>query len=122
MTRTATASGGSITYTPRTGYAGTDSFRYRVTDGTLQSEWATVTVTVIDGPPVAGDDSVSTPKNTPVTVSVLGNDSDPDGDLISISSVGRPSNGTATASGGSITYTPRTHRPGIVIPAGAQAP
>jgi hypothetical protein len=37
-------------------------------------------------PPVAGDDAASTPEDVAVTVSVLANDSDPDGDLLVISS------------------------------------
>jgi VCBS repeat-containing protein len=47
---------GSFTYTPATNYNGTDSFTYRVSDGTLQSDPATVTITVNavnDAPTVA---------------------------------------------------------------------
>ncbi|QXZ81773.1 putative Ig domain-containing protein (plasmid) [Rhizobium sp. L51/94] len=42
----ATASGSSITYTPTTGYFGSDSFSYRATNATGTSSAATVTITV----------------------------------------------------------------------------
>jgi hypothetical protein len=38
---------GSFTYTPATGYIGTDSFEYRVSDGTVESDPATVTLQVL---------------------------------------------------------------------------
>ena len=37
---------GSFTYTPNAGFAGTDSFQYRASDGTAQSELVKVTLTV----------------------------------------------------------------------------
>jgi len=37
---------GSFTYTPTTGYTGTDSFTYRASDGSLTSNIATVTITI----------------------------------------------------------------------------
>ncbi len=43
---TATASGTSITYTPTSGYSGTDSFTYTATNGTGTSAAATVAITV----------------------------------------------------------------------------
>jgi large repetitive protein len=43
---TATASGTSITYTPTTGYAGLDTFKYTASNGAGASSPATVTVTV----------------------------------------------------------------------------
>ena len=38
--------GGTVTYTPNAGFSGTDSFTYRVSDGALSSNTATVTITV----------------------------------------------------------------------------
>ncbi len=59
--------------------------------------------------PVAGDDSASTPANTAVTVSVLSNDSDPNGYSFSVTSDTTPAHGAATInSGTTITYTPTT--------------
>ncbi|MFQ6102337.1 MAG: Ig-like domain-containing protein [Anaerolineae bacterium] len=49
--------------------------------------------------PVAVDDTASTDEDTPVTISVLANDSDPNSDPLSIGDLGTPVTGTATVSG-----------------------
>lgn len=78
----------------------------------VNANWAAVgnggSVTPVNSPPVANDDTASTPANTAVTISVLGNDSDPDGDGLTVTSVGTPTNGTATTNGTTVTYTPKT--------------
>ena len=43
-----------VTYTPNTGFSGTDTFSYIATDGTSASNSATVTVTVTAAPPPPG--------------------------------------------------------------------
>ena len=51
--------------------------------------------------------SDTTDEDTPVTVSVLGNDSDVDGDTLSVMGTTAPSNGSIVDHGdGTITYTP----------------
>ncbi|HEY6056877.1 MAG TPA: S8 family serine peptidase, partial [Candidatus Limnocylindrales bacterium] len=58
-------------------------------------------------PPVALDDTASTAYGSPVSVPVLANDSDPDGDPLSVVSVTTPAHGTATIDAGTtVTYTP----------------
>ncbi|MBS3735400.1 MAG: DUF5060 domain-containing protein, partial [Phycisphaerae bacterium] len=49
--------------------------------------------------PVAADDSAGTTEGTPVTIDVLGNDSDPDGDPLTVDSVTQGSNGSVTNNG-----------------------
>ena len=58
--------------------------------------------------PVAGDDTATTTAGSAVSIAVLGNDSDPDGDTLTISAVSDPPKGTATinAAKTAITYTP----------------
>lgn len=57
--------------------------------------------------PLAGDDSATTGYKAPVTIPVLANDSDPDGDTLSVTSVSAPASGSAVInSDGTITYTP----------------
>ena len=69
---------GAITYTPKTGFTGTDSFTYAVSDNFgLTSNVATVTIQVIASAPVANDDYTTTAVNTPVVINVLANDTDP---------------------------------------------
>jgi len=84
------------------------SIRVRTTDsGTLHyEETFTITVTNANNPPVAVDDSDTTPENTPVTIDVLNNDSDIDGDILTVDSVTQGANGSVTNNGGDVTYTP----------------
>ena len=99
---------GEFVYTPDAGFTGTDTFTYQVTDpdGNLATATVTVTVTAKTNlPPVAIDDSAST-TCAPITINVLNNDSDPDGDDLNIIGVGDASLGTAVISGNTIVYTP----------------
>ncbi|MFO7890012.1 MAG: GEVED domain-containing protein [bacterium] len=59
-----------------------------------------------NNPPNAVNDNVTTAKNTAVKIKVLGNDSDPDGDAISLQSVASPGHGTTVKSGNQVRYTP----------------
>ncbi len=100
---------GTVTYMPAANYFGSDAFDYVVGDGAGGTDTASVSVTVtsVNDPPVANDDSASTPYQTAVAVPVLANDTDVDGDLLGVVSVGAASNGTVTIGpGGSVTYTP----------------
>ncbi|MCI0393414.1 MAG: tandem-95 repeat protein [Chloroflexi bacterium] len=87
--------GNSITYTPDANFNGNDSFVYTISDGNGGSDTATVTVTVnpVNDAPVATDDGATTNQGTAVTVDVLANDSDVDGDTLSVSAVSLPGNG-----------------------------
>ena len=104
----------TITYTPSSNWTGVDTFRYRVTDNHGATDVATVTVTVTEiptpnRPPVAVDDTATTTQNTPLSVPVLANDTDSDGDSLRVDAiVTPPTQGTAVASpdGQTITYTP----------------
>nr|MBA2720158.1 tandem-95 repeat protein [Chloroflexota bacterium] len=77
---TASIVAGKIVYTPAANYNGPDSFTYQATDGSLDSNTATVsiTVTAVDDAPVAVDDSATTDEDTSVIVNVLANDTDID--------------------------------------------
>ena len=107
-------SDGSFTYTPNSGGTGTDSFTYTVKDPTATGNTATVTLTISNPAPVATDDVYSVTFNTPLTVAapgVLGNDSDPDGETLSVVSPGTivTMKGSVTINGdGSFTYTPNS--------------
>ncbi|GMG84516.1 hypothetical protein LNKW23_37320 [Paralimibaculum aggregatum] len=98
----------TIRYVPDTGYSGPDEFTYTLSDGVL-TDTATVTVTVAGAgntAPAASDDSAATAFETAVLIDVLGNDSDGDGDALTIVSVTSPANGTAAIEGGQVRYTP----------------
>jgi hypothetical protein len=58
-------------------------------------------------PPVAVDDAYVTDEDTPVDIDVLTNDTDADGDLLSVSSVTQPANGSVVINpDDTLTYTP----------------
>jgi hypothetical protein len=78
---------GMCTFTPAANYSGVDSFGYTVSDGKGAASGAVVRVTVnpVNLPPVAVDDFATTDEDTPVTIDVLANDSDPDGDSLTLS-------------------------------------
>ncbi len=106
--------GAAVIYTPDPDYHGTDTFRYMTADGHGGSAEATVTVIVspVNDPPVAQDDSASTNEDTSASISVLNNDSDPDGDGLSVQSVTRPGHGTVSLQGSVIIYTPESNYSG----------
>lgn len=103
-----TPTGGSASVAPGGGYviynapgtAGTYSFYYWISDGRGGTSAATVYVTVnppANRPPIANNDSATTGASNSSTISVLSNDSDPDGDPLTITSVSAVSGGgTAT--------------------------
>ncbi|MDZ4811080.1 MAG: Ig-like domain-containing protein [Pseudomonadota bacterium] len=103
----ATISGNNISYQPGVGFVGTDSFAYTISDGHGGTATATVTVTISGRPPVANPDVATTLTGIPVTIPVLANDTDPDGDLLSVSALSTAANGTLVLNANaSVTYTP----------------
>ncbi|MEK7328533.1 MAG: Ig-like domain-containing protein, partial [Chloroflexota bacterium] len=102
---------GSFTYTPAAGFIGLVSFTYRANNG-LDSNVATVTITMLNRPPTAGNDAVLTPGNTAAViaaVTLLANDSDPDGQPLTVTSVGGVVNGIVALAGTTVTFTPPTN-------------
>ena len=119
--------GGNVTYTPNTNFNGIDSVQYLVCDdgypappmpnGVIlcDTAWFVVVVLPVNDPPVALDDDTTTLEEQPVTIPVIGDDSDPNdplgnidpATLDSIPGEG-PNNGTITIDTitGDITYTP----------------
>jgi hypothetical protein len=103
-----TIDGASLLYTPAADLHGSDAFTYTVSDGNGGSATAQVMVTIlpVNDPPAAGGDSALTAEDTPVSIAVLVNDFDSDGDLLAIAAVGQPANGAAVVAGAQIVYTP----------------
>jgi len=97
--------GDRVRYLPNDGFAGTDSFVYTVRDSVGAEATAEVTVTVDNRPPVAVADSAEVNVGQSVDIDVLANDSDPEGDPITLVSVGEPSIGTAAVVGRQVRYT-----------------
>ncbi|WP_274056951.1 tandem-95 repeat protein, partial [Vibrio parahaemolyticus] len=99
---------GSVTYTPNDNYQGTDSFTYIVTSGGLsESTTVSVDVTPVNDAPVAKDDTAITDEDTAVTIDVLPNDNDIDGDKLSIQSASVPeAQGKVEIFDGKLVFTP----------------
>lgn len=99
-------------YTPAAGYVGTDTFTYSICDEDDASDTAVVTITVneTNRPPVANDDTATTPQATPVTIDILANDSDPDDNLdpTTVDVITDPQHGTVVIANSDHTavYTP----------------
>ena len=102
-------------YQPDKGYVGTDSFTYSVYDHWGDSDEATVHILVRPSPvvasenrpPVARSDSAWTHAGRAVTIDVLHNDSDPDGDKVKLTGIVlHAGHGLAKTHAGMIVYTP----------------
>ena len=107
---------GSFTYTPDAGFNGSDSFTYRVNDGELDSNVATVALQVapVNDAPVAAGEAFTTEEDTPLTGNVLANDADADGDALTAELVEDPAFGTlAFNADGTFTYSPNANFNGM---------
>jgi VCBS repeat-containing protein len=104
---------GSITYANNGSEARTDGFAYKVKDntGALSNE-ATVSITVspVNDAPVATNDAYTVAGNGLLTVNapgLLANDSDPEGNALTITAATAPQHGTLSPfSNGAFTYRP----------------
>ncbi|WP_049536111.1 Ig-like domain-containing protein, partial [Vibrio harveyi] len=99
---------GKLIFTPAEDFNGEATVTYVVTDGALTDE-ATVTVTVnpINDAPVAVNDTVTTDEDTAVAIDVLGNDSDPENDQLTITNASVPAEqGTVAIVDGKLVFTP----------------
>lgn len=115
-----TADGGFV-YTPNLNFNGVDSFTYRAQDGITNSPLATVSITVTgaNDAPQARPDEYSTLEDTELIISapgILGNDSDPDGDLLVADLVTSTTNGSLSLTpDGSFVYRPGTNFAGVDV-------
>jgi hypothetical protein len=106
---TVTFNATSVSFTPDANFNGSTSFTYTVSDGNGGNSTATVSVTVtaVNDLPVASADSLTVAEDSGASVlDVLANDSDPDGDTLTVSAVTQPANGTVTFNATSVSFTP----------------
>ncbi|MBM1218886.1 Hint domain-containing protein [Ponticoccus sp. SC2-23] len=101
---------GTLTYTPNPDYNGPDQITYTISDGNGGTDTAVVdlNVTPVNDAPDAVDDADTTDFDTPITVDLLANDTDVDGDALSVVSATVPAEeGSLVDNGdGTVTFTP----------------
>lgn len=97
-----------VRFSPKPGAVGTFLFHYvnLDDDGGQSVGRVEVTVKPVNTAPVAADDAVATDEGVAVRIDVLANDSDPEGDVLSVASFTRASHGTLTNLANAIRYTP----------------
>ncbi|MEM7273657.1 MAG: Ig-like domain-containing protein [Actinomycetota bacterium] len=119
---TVTADGRAVQFVPDPGYVGSTSFEYTIHDGRggRSSASATVEVTeqtdVGNRPPVPETDNATVRAGRAVSINLLDNDTDPDGDVLVL--VGVEDDGTGAISftpDGNLTYTPDIAAPDGVL-------
>ena len=96
----------NLTYTPAADFNGADSFTFKINDGTVDSNTATVaiSVTAVNDAPIAVAGSATTAEDTAVAVTLSG--SDVDGDPLTFAIVSQPIHGTVSGGAANRTYTP----------------
>jgi uncharacterized repeat protein (TIGR01451 family) len=105
---------GTLTYTPKQDFFGTDYFTYVVCDNLdpqlcAESEESVITVNMVNDAPVANDDTVTVEENETIVIHVTHDDVDVDNNLDETSLLleSLPSSGTAEANiDGTISYAP----------------
>ncbi|NQZ09714.1 MAG: tandem-95 repeat protein, partial [Algicola sp.] len=119
IVKTATASNGTVIialdntldYTPNSNFNGTDTINYTVDDGNTGQSSSTVTVTItpVNDLPIAVADAASTAEDTSVNITVLTNDSDPEGDPLTVTAATAINGSTSVKSDFTISYIPNSN-------------
>jgi hypothetical protein len=98
---------GQVEYAPNLWWFGVDTFEYTIDDTYGNTATALVTITVVENTaPIAVDDLATVEEGAVVNIDVLANDSDPEGDPLTVLSNTNPTFGTAVIVGNQIEYTP----------------
>ncbi|MCC7375359.1 MAG: tandem-95 repeat protein [Verrucomicrobiales bacterium] len=99
----------SLVYQPNTNFVGSDSLRFAVTDGSLTSSVATVSITVseVNQAPTAVARSVSLAEDGSLAITLTA--TDPDGDSLTFAISQGPTRGTLSGTAPSLTYRPNTN-------------
>ncbi|MDO9368144.1 MAG: tandem-95 repeat protein [Sphingopyxis sp.] len=95
----------------KVGETRTETFNYTIRDanGGTDTATATIVITGVNDAPTPVNDVAATPEDTPVTIAVLANDSDPDGDLLSVASASAANGTVVRNADGTLTYTPNAN-------------
>ncbi|MBY5981317.1 Ig-like domain-containing protein [Ferrimonas balearica] len=107
---------GLIHYQPQPNRSGVDSLSYQISDGKggVATAQVTIEILAVNDAPVANDDVAETAEDQAVSIDVLSNDSDLDGDTLSLSLVSQPARGEVQLSAGQVRYQPEPNDHGEV--------
>ena len=92
-------------FEPYFDYQGTDSFTYKVNDGTFDSNIATVDI-IVNDPPTANDQNINVAINTSANLTLTGNDSE--GHPLTFTVISSPTHGTLSGTAPDLVYAPNT--------------
>jgi hypothetical protein len=96
----------NVTYVPNLNYNGLDSFTFKANDGQVDSNVATVSITVkpVNDAPLANNQTVMTDEDTALTITLTA--SDVDEDALTYGVVTQPSHGSLSGAAPHLTYMP----------------
>ncbi len=96
----------NLIYTPDANFHGADSFTFLVSDGLLDSEIKTVTLTInpVNDIPIVANRKVETPEDTALPITLTATDAE--GEVITYHKLSDPAHGTLGIAGNVFTYTP----------------
>ncbi|RPE71493.1 Ca2+-binding RTX toxin-like protein [Pacificibacter maritimus] len=100
---------GTVTFTPAANFNGEATISYEISDGNGGTDTGvhTINVTPVEDAPITEDDTATTDEDTAVTIDVLDNDTDPDGQPLTIGSATVPADqGTVEIVDGKLVFTP----------------
>jgi hypothetical protein len=101
---TLTGTAPALTYTPDSGFFGSDSFQFTAGNGTATSAAATVSINV--GSPTANAQSVTTAENTPAAITLTGSDPNTPPLSLTFTVTISPAHGALSGTAPNLTYTP----------------
>lgn len=101
-----------LSYVPNPNESGSDSFTFKVNDGSVDSPPATININIVpmNDPPVAHDQSIETLEDTPVGITLNG--TDPEGTPVSFTILSSPSRGVLNGNAPNFTYVPNPNENG----------
>jgi cysteine-rich repeat protein len=107
---TVAITGFDVTFTPDANYNGLAQFEYTLSDGTATDVgFVGISVGGANDPPVAVDDAATTDEDVALVVTgatLIANDTDADGQTLTVTAVTNATNGTVALAAGTITFTP----------------
>ncbi|WP_205895843.1 Ig-like domain-containing protein, partial [Pseudomonas leptonychotis] len=109
--------GGNVVFTPNANYNGPATFTYTVSDGLggLATATATIGIKAVNDAPVAVADSATTNEDTPVIINVLANDTDVDGDLLTVTGATASNGSVVVNANNTLSFTPASNFSGTAL-------